>query len=75
MNYNFNFRNQTEKQLERYVFDGPVNRPQFFDQQYQERIQRLSFEMDQIEKHLKTLKTDYQQNINEPKVRVGKLLI
>ncbi|XP_039452196.1 augmin complex subunit dgt3 [Culex pipiens pallens] len=58
---------QTEKQLERYVFDGPVNRPQFFDQQYQERIQRLSFEMDQIEKHLKTLKTDYQQNINEPK--------
>lgn len=57
----------TEKQLERYVFDGPVNRPQFFDQQYQERIQRLSFEMDQIEKQLKTLKTDYQQNINEPK--------
>lgn len=61
---------QTEKQLERYVFDGPVNRPQFFDQQYQERIQRLSFEMDQIEKNLKTLKTDYQQTINEPKVSI-----
>ncbi|XP_029714883.1 augmin complex subunit dgt3 [Aedes albopictus] len=59
--------NENEKALNKYVFDGPVNRPQFFDQQYQERMQRLSFEMDQIDKDLRALKTDYQQNINEPK--------
>ncbi|EAT33257.1 AAEL014483-PA [Aedes aegypti] len=60
--------NANEKALHKYVFDGPVNRPQFFDQQYQERMQRLSFEMDQIEKDLRALKTDYQQNVNESKV-------
>ncbi|XP_065092823.1 augmin complex subunit dgt3 [Ochlerotatus camptorhynchus] len=59
--------NESETLLRKYVFDGPVNKPQFFDQLYQERMQRLSFEMEQIEKELKTLKTDYQQNINEPK--------
>ncbi|XP_055548489.1 augmin complex subunit dgt3 [Wyeomyia smithii] len=58
---------QCELQLLKYVYDGPVNGPQFFDQQYQERIQRLDFDMKQIENALKTLKTDYQQNINEPK--------
>ncbi|XP_053695886.1 augmin complex subunit dgt3 [Sabethes cyaneus] len=59
--------NQSEAILAKYVFDGPVTGPQFFDQQYQERIQRLDFDITQIEKALKTLKTDYQQNINEPK--------
>ncbi|XP_058447680.1 augmin complex subunit dgt3 [Malaya genurostris] len=59
--------NQHEKLLRRYVYDGPVNGPQFFDQEYQERIQRLNFEINQIEKELKVLKNDYQQNINEPK--------
>ncbi|XP_055638414.1 augmin complex subunit dgt3 isoform X2 [Toxorhynchites rutilus septentrionalis] len=60
--------NKNEKLLQKYVYDGPVNRPQFFDQQNLERIQRLSFEIDQIEKELKALKTDYQHNINEPKM-------
>ncbi|XP_058818148.1 augmin complex subunit dgt3 [Topomyia yanbarensis] len=59
--------NQNENLLRKYVYDGPVNGPQFFDQQYQERIQRLNFEVNQIEKELKALKADYQQNINEPK--------
>ncbi|XP_062551653.1 augmin complex subunit dgt3 [Armigeres subalbatus] len=67
MNETIENLNENEKVLTRYVFDGPVNRPQFFDQQYQERMQRLTFEMDQIEKDLRALKTDYQQNINEPK--------
>lgn len=69
------FRNENEKLLRKYVYDGPVNHPQFFDQQYQERIQRLTFEIDQIEKELKMLKTDYQQNINEPKVNVVEILL
>ncbi|XP_055598422.1 augmin complex subunit dgt3 [Uranotaenia lowii] len=55
-----------EQLLSKYVYDGPVNKPQFFDQQYHEKVQRLTFEMNQIEKELKKLKSDYQQNVNEP---------
>ncbi|XP_049279592.1 augmin complex subunit dgt3 [Anopheles funestus] len=53
--------------LSRFVFDGPLNYPQFYDQEYLERVQKLSFALNQLERDFRNVRKDFVQNIEEPK--------
>ncbi|XP_052867876.1 augmin complex subunit dgt3 [Anopheles cruzii] len=56
-----------EQMLQRFVFDGPLSCPQFYDQEYLERVQALSYFMGQLERDCRNLRKDFVQNIEEPK--------
>uniref|UniRef100_A0AAG5DSV7 HAUS augmin-like complex subunit 3 N-terminal domain-containing protein n=1 Tax=Anopheles atroparvus TaxID=41427 RepID=A0AAG5DSV7_ANOAO len=59
-------RNQ-EKLLARFVFDGPLNYPQFYDQEYLERVQKLCYTLSQLDRGSRNLRKDFVQNIEHPK--------
>uniref|UniRef100_A0A182YMA3 HAUS-augmin3 domain-containing protein n=1 Tax=Anopheles stephensi TaxID=30069 RepID=A0A182YMA3_ANOST len=56
-----------ETLLSRFVFDGPLNYPQFYDQEYLERVQKLGFALSQLEREFRNVRKDFVQNIEEPK--------
>uniref|UniRef100_A0A182NAJ6 HAUS augmin-like complex subunit 3 N-terminal domain-containing protein n=1 Tax=Anopheles dirus TaxID=7168 RepID=A0A182NAJ6_9DIPT len=56
-----------ENLLSRFVFDGPLNYPQFYDQEYLERVQKLGFALNQLERDFQNVRKDFVQNIEEPK--------
>ncbi|XP_314793.5 augmin complex subunit dgt3 [Anopheles gambiae] len=56
-----------EKLLSRFVFDGPLNYPQFYDQEYLERVQKLTYALGQLERDFRNVRKDVVQNIEEPK--------
>uniref|UniRef100_A0A182Q5I3 HAUS augmin-like complex subunit 3 N-terminal domain-containing protein n=1 Tax=Anopheles farauti TaxID=69004 RepID=A0A182Q5I3_9DIPT len=58
---------QQENILSRFVFDGPLNYPQFYDQEFLERVQKLSFALNQLERDFQNLRKDFRQNIEAPK--------
>ncbi|XP_053664747.1 augmin complex subunit dgt3 [Anopheles marshallii] len=58
---------QQETLLSRFVFDGPLNYPQFYCQKYLERLQKLGFALSQLERDLRNIRKDFVQNIEEPK--------
>ncbi|XP_053676121.1 augmin complex subunit dgt3 [Anopheles nili] len=58
---------EQEKLLSRFVFDGPLNYPQFYDQEYLEQVQKLTFTLNQLEQDLRSLRKDFVQNIEEKK--------
>ncbi|XP_050079012.1 augmin complex subunit dgt3 [Anopheles maculipalpis] len=56
-----------ETLLARFVFDGPLNYPQFYDQEYLERVQKLGFALSHLEREFRNVRKDFVQNIEEPK--------
>ncbi|XP_049548291.1 augmin complex subunit dgt3 [Anopheles darlingi] len=56
-----------EKLLSRFVFDGPLRYPQFYDQEYLERVQQLSFLLGLLERDERSVRKDVVQNIEESK--------
>ncbi|XP_050088677.1 augmin complex subunit dgt3 [Anopheles aquasalis] len=56
-----------EKLLSRFVFDGPLRYPQFYDQEYLERVQQLSFLLGLLERDERSVRKDVVQNIEELK--------
>uniref|UniRef100_A0A182P370 HAUS augmin-like complex subunit 3 N-terminal domain-containing protein n=1 Tax=Anopheles epiroticus TaxID=199890 RepID=A0A182P370_9DIPT len=56
-----------EQRLSRFVFDGPLNYPQLYDHEYFERLQKLTFTLSKLERDFRSVRTDFVQNIEEPK--------
>ncbi|KFB35743.1 AGAP008694-PA-like protein [Anopheles sinensis] len=59
--------NNQEKLLTRFVFDGPLNYPQFFDQVYMQRVQKLNYILNELDRDARNLRKDYAQNIEQRK--------
>uniref|UniRef100_A0A182VTD5 HAUS augmin-like complex subunit 3 N-terminal domain-containing protein n=1 Tax=Anopheles minimus TaxID=112268 RepID=A0A182VTD5_9DIPT len=58
---------QQEMLLSRFVFDGPLNYPQFYDHEYLERVQKLAFALGKLEREFRNVRSDFVQNIEKPK--------
>lgn len=58
--------------MSRFVFDGPLHYPQFYDQEYLERVQKLSFLLGLLERDERSVRKDFVQNIEESKVSCGR---
>ncbi|XP_052896011.1 augmin complex subunit dgt3 [Anopheles moucheti] len=58
---------QQEMLMSRFVFDGPLKYPQFYGQKYLERLQKIGFALSQVERHLRNIRKEFVQNIEEPK--------